>query len=136
MFGNENDVQPKGEKLKIKHKVAGAIVAFGLVVGGSLAAAAPAQALGTVTKKCTNNETATGYSSAVNGGFTTNGGVCGTAKSRLFYQTYNGSPTYYTSWTYNSSTAFTRHPGNSVRGGNHGVDNPGLAFTGARDFNS
>lgn len=117
-------------------KIAGALLTFALVAGGSVVMAAPAHALGSVPKKCTYYDTATGYSSVVNGGFTSNGGVCGTAKSRLFYQTYSGSPTYYTGWTYNSSTAFTPHPGNSVRGGNHGVSNPAALYSDAKDFNS
>lgn len=109
-------------------------IALGL--GGLLAAALPASALGTTTTNCTYYVTVTGYSSSNNGGFTTNGDVCGIAKVRLAYGLYSGSPTYYTSWVTSSSTAFQPNPGNIVYGGNHGVSNPALLYTSAKNFNS
>lgn len=114
-----------------------AIVAVLSLFGfGGVASAPEAEALGTTHVKCTYYDTATGYSTSRSGGFTTNGGVCGQAKVRLFYQTYNGSPTYYTGWTYSSSTATRSHPGNLVRGGNHGVSNPAALFSSAKNFSS
>jgi hypothetical protein len=117
-------------------KLAVAAIAFLLAGAGTVVSAPDAHALGTVHRQCTHYNTATGNSTSGAGGFTTNAGVCDQAKVRLMYRTYNGSPSYYTGWTYASSTAIRHHPGNIVIGGNHGVADPALAFLSARDFNS
>ncbi len=39
-------------------------------------------------------------------------GDCGTMSVRVTYQTYPGSPTYYTSWVYNSASAYRGSTGN------------------------
>lgn len=117
-------------------KVAFAAIVGLVVSGGGVMGASDAHALGTVHKQCTNYNTATGESTSSQGGFTTNAGVCGTAKVRLFYRTYTGSPLYYTNWVTSSGTARTGHPGNLVQGGNHGVSNPAGAFASAKDFSS
>lgn len=122
--------------MKSKRRITAAIAAVMLAAAGVLVSAPAAQALGTKYVKCTYYDTASGYSSSKSGGFTTDGGVCGTAKARLFYRTYPGSPTYYTSWSYNSSTAFVSHPGNTVLGGNHGVSSPAPIGEAARNFNT
>lgn len=119
-----------------KRRISSAIAALALAAAGAIVSAPAAQALGTVDVKCTNYDTTTGYSSKSNGGFTTNGAICGKAKARLFYTTYPGSPTCYTSWVYSSTTAFVSNPGNTVGGGNHGVADPAWAFPGAKNFNS
>lgn len=110
----------------------GAVTALSLLFPG----APDASAIGTVNKKCTYYDTATGYSSRSNGGFTTNGGVCGTAKVRLIFNTHPGSPTYYTGWVYSTTTAVVSGPTSGVIGGNHGVSNPGGAYTDAEYFTS
>lgn len=112
--------------------------AFSVALAGSavLLAAPTASALGTTHVKCTNYNTATGFSSTSSGGFTTNGGVCGTAKVRLFYRTHPGSPLYYTAWRSSTTTATVANPGNLVQGGNHGVSNPATLFSSAKNFSS
>lgn len=119
-------------RASIRNLAIGCAVALGFV----LAAAGPSSALGTTNRDCTGDMQAIGYSSLKNGGFTTSAGYCGKHKARLFYILYTGSPTYYTGWVYSNSTAFVTNPGNIVRGGNHGVDNPALAYPEAKNFSS
>lgn len=120
----------------VKTKIASGVLAVLLALSGSVLLSAPALALGTVNKNCTHYNTSTGYSSSGAGGFTTNGGVCGESKVRLMYKTYEGSPLYYTGWTYASSTAVRQHPGNIVIGGNHGVADPATLYASAKNYNS
>jgi hypothetical protein len=105
---------------------------------GTLILAPAAQAIGTVNKQCTHYDTATGYSSSTNGGFTTNAGVCGEAKVRLAYKLHTGAGalTYFTAWTYSKTTALRAHPGNIVLGGSHGVSNPAGCCSSAKNFES
>jgi hypothetical protein len=124
------------EEMIDMRKVASAAIVGLLVSGGALVGASDAHALGTVHRQCTHYNTATGESTSSQGGFTTNAGVCGTAKVRLFYRTYTGSPLYYTNWATSSGTARIGNPGNLVQGGNHGVSDPAGAYGSARDFSS
>ncbi len=106
------------------------------LVAASIITSPAAQGIGTVNVKCTNYNTAAEFSSATKDGFTTNGGVCGTAKVRVHYKTFASSPTYATAWVYSSATAVVKNPGNTVLGGSHGVDNPAGAFSSAKNFES
>lgn len=117
-------------------KVVGIAAGFAAAAGLIFASSVPASALGSTYRDCTGDQQVNAYSSASNGGFTASAGYCGRNKARLFYQIYSGSATYYTAWKYGSQTAFVSNPGNLVRGGNHGVDDPAPAFPGAKNFNS
>lgn len=111
------------------------VAAAALAVGLTVVGLQPASAW-TTTVNCTGDITITGYSSPSNGGFTTNGKYCGTAKVRLLYKTYSNSPTYFTPWQTSKETATAKNPGNIVLGGQHGVSKPAPAYPEAKNFTS
>lgn len=92
-----------------------------------------ATANGNAYKSCTQNFTVTGKSSQSVGGQTASPTDpnpdlgCGSAKVRVFYQTYTGSPVYYTGW-YTASGIVTHNPGNTILGANHDFGYKSFAY--------
>lgn len=107
-----------------------AVVAAGLVLPASAATAN-----GTGSKTCAYGVSANGSSNRSYAATSTPGSVCGSAKARALYQTYSGSPVYYSSWVSSSGTAIA-NPGNTVVGGNHDLSNPAPAYYGNFPFST
>lgn len=105
----------------------------------ALVAASPnAQALGTAYQNCAQSLTVTGKSSSSGGSTSapTNSNPdlgCGVAKVRVAYQTYPGSPTYYTSWK-SASGIVSYNPGNTVVGAQHDCGYKAPAYSGSFPF--
>ncbi len=104
----------------MNQKVKGAM-AVAVALALTLTLTTPASALGNKTGNCSPSSTFNGYSGQTNPSqtWTIYGDVCGRLGVRVFYQTYSGSPIYYTAWSYGYNSVYRNSPGNTVLGGNH-----------------
>jgi hypothetical protein len=115
-----------------KMAVSAVIVA---IAAGLVLPASAASANGTGSKTCAYGVSANGSSNRSYAATSTPGTVCGSAKARALYQTYSGSPVYYSSWVSSAGTAIA-NPGNTVVGGNHHLTDPAPAYIGNFPFST
>lgn len=120
----------------MKRTIAGSVLTMTAVATFLLGTATPANAVGNKTMDCTRDAQTTGSSSRTNGGFTTDGVVCGTAGVRLVYGARGEPQRFYGPWAYSTSVAHAPHPGSGVivYGGQHGVSNPSSWYNSAKNY--
>jgi hypothetical protein len=111
--------------IKKSGAISSTVAAAALLV---LAVGGPANALGSKSLQCAfaNSFSGSSYSYGAQTQQENNSG-CGNVGVRYFYQTYAGSPVYYSGWSY-ASRAVGISPGNIGLGGNHKVTSPGLFY--------
>jgi len=111
-----------------KKTIATVCVAIGRLVGGA-AAAAPANAVGTLNGKCTYYDSFVGTSTAT-GNSSTSGqqSLCGNAKVRVGY-TVSGGSAQYTPWKTASGMVVQGPVGYTVFGGEHTVTDSAIGVS-------